>query len=158
MRVATARAVGRAPEEEAWARLQAWAAPRGLLRAPDQHPVFGFNLPGPDPEQLVHAYEFWIRVDDSLPLEGDIELKDFPGGLYATATCRRFRDPAGSVPTVWRTLWEHVQCGPYRWRPSHDLQHPRNPLAPEADQVLDLYLPIEPRPCVSLLTRSPSET
>jgi DNA gyrase inhibitor GyrI len=158
MRVAAVRSMGNAPEQDAWARLKAWAAPRGLLREPDRHPVFGFNHPGPDPEQSVHGYELWIQVDDVARPDSEVELKAFPGGLYATATCRRFHDPAGSVSTVWRTLWEQVQSGPYRWRPTHELERPHNPLAVTADQMLELYLPIEPRPCGSTLTPGPSET
>lgn len=158
MRVAAVRTQGTAPEPDAWACLRAWAAPRGLLRQPERHPVFGFSHPGPDPEQSVHGYELWIQIDDATHPDGKVELKTFPGGLYATATCRRFHDSTGPIPMAWRILWNQVQSGPYRWRPTHELERLHNPLAAPADQVLGLYLPVEPRPGDSTLTRATTET
>lgn len=145
MRVAAVRAVSATPERDAWEKLRAWASPRGLLHQPRLHPVFGFNNPPPVPGHAAYGYEFWIRVDPHARSLGEIELKDFPGGLYATCTCRLVGDAAGPLATVWRRLWDQVQVSPYRWRHTHELEHPHDPQAREEDMVLDLYLPVEPR-------------
>lgn len=144
MRVASVRAVSATPERDAWQKLRAWAEPRGLLHQPRFHPVFGFNNPAPVPGHAAYGYEFWIRVDAHTHTAGDVELKDFAGGLYAVTTCRLVDDPAGALGEVWRRLWEQVQAGPYRWRHTQELERPHNPLAAETDMVFDLYLPIEP--------------
>ncbi len=153
MRVACARAVGTNPERDAWEKLQAWAAPRGLLENPADHPVYGFNNPNPSPENPEYGYEFWIGVGPGVAGEGEIEVKDFAGGLYAVTTCRLLGDPAGSVPEIWRSLWNWAQSHErYRWRKTHELEQCRNPQAAEKDIELDLHLPIEER------AASPSRT
>jgi DNA gyrase inhibitor GyrI len=151
MRVASVRIVSAAPEREAWHKLRAWAGPKGLLDDLGARPVFGFNSPSPSPGQREYGYEFWLGLDRELPGEGEIQVKDFPGGLYAVVTCRLVGDPAGSVPELWRKLWEWVQTSRYKWRRTHELEKHHNPHAAEADMVLDLYLPIEERP------RTPAE-
>jgi Methyltransferase domain len=40
----------------------AQSMPRGLLKDPEQHPVFGFNNPNPSPDRKQYGYEFWMRV------------------------------------------------------------------------------------------------
>jgi DNA gyrase inhibitor GyrI len=158
MRIAAIRVQSPAPEQDAWDRLRSWAAPRGLLRESHRHPVFGFHHPGPNPEGPLHGYELWIQLDEVVQPDGAVELKTFPGGLYATAICRRCHDRAGSVSAVWRTLWEQVQSGPYRWRATHELERLHDPLIAAAEQVLHLYLPVEPRPDRSPLTEPLDET
>lgn len=65
------------------------------------------------------------------------------GGLYAVTRCKLCGDPEGSVPEVWKRLWDWVQASGYEWRRTHELEKPVDPLAPEEELVLDLYLPIE---------------
>jgi DNA gyrase inhibitor GyrI len=143
MRVAVARAHSETPERDAWETMRAWAEPRGLLRDVGEHPVFGFNNPNPSPGRKGYGYEFWVRVEPDLESEGDIEVKDFPGGLYAVTTCKLHGDPGGSVPDMWMKLWEWVQSSKYKWRGTHELEKLRDPQASERDMVLDLCLPIE---------------
>jgi DNA gyrase inhibitor GyrI len=143
MRVATARAVSEAPERDAWEKIRAYAEPRGLLDNLDHHPVFGFNNPNPSAGQKEYGYEFWIRVDPEIEPQSEIEIKDFPGGRYAVTTCRLVSDPDGSVPEIWKKLWEWVQSSSYSWRKTHELEKLNDPNAPEEEMVLDLYLPIE---------------
>ncbi len=146
MRVACARAVSASPERDAWEKLLTWAEPRGLLQDPARYPVFGFNNPNPSPGREEYGYEFWIGVKPGAEAEGGVEVRDFPGGLYAVTTCRLVGDPAGSVPAVWRSLWDWAQSHErYRWRNTHELEQCRNPQADEKDLELDLYLPIEER-------------
>ena len=113
MWVASAHIIGERPEREAWARLRAWAEPKGLLDSLEIHPVFGFNNPNPAPDTPQYGYEFWIRVDPGTepgtePAPG-VEVKEVPGGLYAVARCKLIDDPRGTVAQVWMALWEWVQ-------------------------------------------------
>ena len=142
MRVASVRAVGRAPEQEAWRQLQAWAGGAGLLDDPGAHPVFGFNNPPPSADSEVYGYEFWIAVDEDTTVPASLNVKAFPGGLYAVTDFPVAR--AAELPQRWRALWEWVRTGPYRWRrKGQELERFWNPLAPEGDQRLGLYLPID---------------
>ena len=141
MTVAYTCAFGESPEGQALKRLREWAEPKGLLDDLDEHPVFGFNNPSPTPGNNEYGYEFWIRVPSSEAAEGDIEVKDFPGGLYAVTRCQLAGEP--NVFEAWRLLWEWVQSSEYHWRETHELEKLMNPSAPEGEIELELYLPIE---------------
>jgi DNA gyrase inhibitor GyrI len=137
MRMARFHASGRGPEAEAWEKLRAWAEPRGLLKNTEAHPVFGFNNPGPSKAGEDYGYEFWIRIAPETPVEIGVETLDFPGGWYAVTTVRGHPNPE-----IWMRLFEWVRRGPHRYRQTHELEHPHNPLAPESEMVFDLYLPV----------------
>jgi DNA gyrase inhibitor GyrI len=149
LRVAAVRVVSETPERDAWEKLRAWAEPRGLLDDLDTHPIFGFNNPNPSPERGEYGYELWVRVHPEDETEGravpagEVELKDFPGGLYAVTTCRLQGDPRGSVPQIWRQLWDWVQASEYEWRGEHELERLHDPWASESEMMLDLFLPLE---------------
>jgi DNA gyrase inhibitor GyrI len=143
MRVASVHCFSETPEQDAWAKLSAWAESRCLLVDLDRHPIFGFNHPNPSPGGGKYGYELWIRIDQDSEPSGDVELKEFSGGLYAVTTCSLHDDPIGTVPEAWRRLWEWVQESEYEWRPTHELEKARNPRAPKHEFLLDLYLPIE---------------
>lgn len=145
MRVASVRAISETPERDGWAKMRAWAEPKGLLNNPEKHPVFGFNNPNPSPGRKEYGYEIWIRVDPDTEAEDDIEVKDFPGGLYAVTTCKVIGDPLGTVPEIWMKLWEWAQSGKYKRRETHELEKAQNPEASEEDVSLELHLPIEER-------------
>jgi DNA gyrase inhibitor GyrI len=145
LRVASFRAAGSTPEQYAWDKLQRWAGPQGLFRDLSAHPVFGFNNPAPVRGGREYGYEFWIGVGPEARSEGGGEVKDFAGGLYAVTTCKLVGDPHGSLPDVWRSLWEFSQSGHYRWRPTHELERPHNPQAGPDEMILDLLLPIAVR-------------
>jgi DNA gyrase inhibitor GyrI len=141
MRVASVRALSESPEREAWERLRTWAEPRGLLSDLEHHPVYGFNNPNPTPERKEYGYEFWIQIDQDTGGEGDVEVKDFEGGLYAVTRCELLGEP--NVLETWKMLWDWVQGSKYTWRKTHELERPADPRVPEEDLVLDLFLPIE---------------
>ena len=143
MCVASVCCFSETPEQDAWAKLSEWADSRGLLVDLDRHPIFGFNNPNPSPRGGKYGYELWIRVDRDTESEGEVEVKDFGGGLYAVTTCRLLDDPSGTMPEVWNKLWEWVEESEYDWRPTHELEKARTPRVPEAEFLLDLYLPIE---------------
>ena len=141
MRIASVRAFGESPEGKAWETLRGWAQPMGLLDDIDKHPVFGFNNPAPSGERKEYGYEFWIRITPEIEPEGEIEAKEFEGGLYAVTTCRGL----AAIGETWMKLWRWVQSGEcrYKWRQTHELEKAHDPRAPVEDLVLDLYLPIE---------------
>jgi DNA gyrase inhibitor GyrI len=138
MRVAAVRVESASPEVEAWERMRAWAEPFGLLDDLQNHPVFGFNNPGPSPGRREYGYEFWLRVAPETSIPADIEDKHFPGGRYAVARQTGFPDPL-----TWEALYSWVQTSPYKWRKTHELERPLKPLSPESEMVFELYLPIE---------------
>jgi hypothetical protein len=81
------RTVAENPEPAAWSMLQAWAEPQGMFDDVSSHPVYGFNNPGPSPDRSDYGYEFWIKVSDGVESSGDVQVRDFEGGLYAVTTC-----------------------------------------------------------------------
>jgi DNA gyrase inhibitor GyrI len=141
MRIASVRVISKSPENDAWQKLRTWAEPKGLFENVEEHPVFGFNNPPPSPSQKEYGYEFWICIGPDVEVEGEIELKDFPGGLYAVATCTNLAD----VGETWMRLWNWVNADKciYKWRKTHELEKPHDPVASQENLVLDLYLPIE---------------
>lgn len=144
MAVASVRVVSESPEVDAWSKLRAWAEPKGLLRDDENHPIFGFNNPNPQPESREYGYEFWIKVASDVKSEGEIEVKDYPGGLYAVTTCKLTEDPSGrNILETWKALLEWVKASKYKWRQVHELEKVHDPMASESDIILDLYLPIE---------------
>jgi predicted enzyme related to lactoylglutathione lyase/DNA gyrase inhibitor GyrI len=139
MRVARFHARDHHPEALAWTRLREWAEPQGLLKDPAAHPIFGFNNPGPSAPSDEYGYEVWIRIDVEMAVAGGVEALEFPGGWYAALTHAGLPNPE-----VWMQLLNWVRCSPHAHRHAHELEHPRNPLAPESERVFDLYLPINP--------------
>jgi AraC family transcriptional regulator len=137
MRVARVRVVSESPEHDSWEKLKLWANARGYLGNTDEHPVFGFNNPGPSPDRKDYGYEFWIRIPPNTEPEGEIEMTDFPGGRYAVTTHKGFPNPE-----VWMRLWKWVASSPYEWRKTNELEKPHDPLAPPEEMAFDLYLPI----------------
>ena len=143
MRVAAVRRISETPERDAWEQLRSWAESNGLLAHPERHPVFGFNNPPPSKGRKEYGYEMWMRVDPGVSGGERIEPKNFPGGLYAVTSCKLVGDPQGTVAEVWHKLLKWIRDNNYRWRKTHELERIHNPLAPEQEIILDLYLPIE---------------
>ncbi len=140
MRVVWVREVGPDPEQQAWSKLRAWAESRGLLGQPMEHPVFGFNNPAAAPGAGEYGYEMWIAAEAE-PGE-DVAIKEFPGGLYATTSCRLVG--GAGVAATWKALLRWVHMSQYTWRRStHELERIEDPTVGEEQLVLTLHLPIE---------------
>jgi DNA gyrase inhibitor GyrI len=141
MRVASAHGFGTNPEDQAWTQILSWARGEGLLDDRAAHGFFGFNNPDPSPGSPNYGYEQWITVEpDAEPAEG-IEVKTFPGGLYAVARCT-----LGRIGEVWKQLATWREDSPYKdachqWL-EEALSPPADPQFGPAESVLDLYLPI----------------
>ncbi|MBM3134558.1 MAG: GyrI-like domain-containing protein [Chloroflexi bacterium] len=143
LRVASVHGFGPSPEGEAWQKLVAWAKPKGYLDDPEHHRIFGFNNPDPAPGSPNYGYEFWMVVGPEVQPEAGVEIKDFPGGLYAVARCDVQGDPWRTIPAAWKKLvqWREnsqYQCASHQWLEEHLEEEGM----PEGDFNLDLYLPI----------------
>jgi DNA gyrase inhibitor GyrI len=140
MRVASAHAYSAGPEHDAWEKLIAWARPKGILGAPEMHPIFGFNNPDSSPGSPNYGYEFWIVVGPDVEPEGEIKIQEFPGGLYAVARCEVRGDPGEVIPDAWKQLGSWVEDSEYAWASHQWLE--RHTVQDEEAFSLDLYFPI----------------
>jgi DNA gyrase inhibitor GyrI len=139
LHVAWTNGFGPSPEGVAWERLLDWAKAKGLMSDGQAHRFFGYNNPDPSPASPNYGYDTWITVDRSVQPEGEIHIRDFPGGLYAVTRCQ-------GVDTIFPTWQKFV-----RWREEsryHSANHQwleehigNLEVSPE-EMVLDLYLPI----------------
>ncbi|MGY5879942.1 MAG: effector binding domain-containing protein [Candidatus Thorarchaeota archaeon] len=152
MRVAYVRVISKSPENDAWAKMAAWAEPLGLLANLENHPVYGFNNPNPSPGSKEYGYEFWIRIGPDIEPEGEIRVKEFKGGLFAVATSRLKEEMDAEnfkkegFLNSWRRLqlWL-AQSKDYKLAKNPGLERSRNPTAPLDEIVLDLHMPIRKR-------------
>jgi DNA gyrase inhibitor GyrI len=141
-RAASFHAYGSQPELEAMAMMETWAEAQGFSGHPAPR-VFGFNNPNPSPGSPNYGYEIWITVEPHVQPYGEVEVVDFPGGLYAVLRWDGRGDPNEAIPAAWKELvvWREkspYQSASHQWLEEH--------LKPEAGGqvkfMLDLYLPI----------------
>lgn len=118
-RVASAWGFGAGPEDVAWAKLESWAKPLGLLDAPGAR-VFGFNNPNPSAGSPNYGYEFMVTVGPEVEPGPEIRIGELKGGKYAVMPARVETDPGTDIPAAWRRLdkWvaEHgYRMGHHQW-------------------------------------------
>ncbi len=141
MRVASVLGYGTQPEDQAWKKLTAWAQPKGLMDA--AHRIFGFNNPSPSPGSPNYGYEFMIVIGPDVEADGEVEIKTFPGGLYAVARCEVTADPSDQIPAAWQALVLWREQSQYKGASHQWLEeHIETSNLPEGQFTLDLYLPI----------------
>jgi DNA gyrase inhibitor GyrI len=139
MQVASVHAFGPSPEGDAWAKLAAWAEPRGLFGALDQHRIFGFNNPSPAPGSPNYGYEFWIEVAADMPAEGEVTFKAFDGGRYAVTRCKGVEN----IAPTWRRFMGWLETSPYRLGKHQWLEQHLGAADTALDELeMDLYMPI----------------
>ena len=142
--VASFPAYGPEPEDEAWARLVAWARPLGLLDDPDKHRIFGFDTAGPSPASQNRGYEFWIEVEPGFQPQGDVPLRAFSGGKFAVHRIQKVGNPWETILPAWKALVLWHEDSPYKMGKAQCLeQHIGYADAPLAECPMDLYLSIE---------------
>ena len=148
LHVASFHGFGREPENQAWEKLTAWAQPKGYLEDLQNHRVFGFNNPNPSPGSPNYGYELWMVVGGDEKAEGDMEIKDFTGGLYAVGRCDEIGDPGRDIPDAWQKLvhWREASSyrhGSHQWLEEHLPAKKKSTVNTAGlDWMLDLYLPI----------------
>lgn len=147
LRVASALGFGESPEPVAWTKLLTWAESKGLFNDLDSLRFFGFNNPNPSPGSPNYGYEQWVTVDPDVTAEGDVEIKEFSGGLYAVTRCKSVH----WIMSTWKSLgaWlkeSSYKMGQHQWleecltKPSSVKVLEEIPLE---DLEFDLYCPIE---------------
>ncbi len=141
-RVAAALGFGREPEVQSWDKLLTFAQKQGLWQQPG-HRFFGFNNPSPSVGSPNYGYEQWMTVDNSVQAEGDVQVKDFPGGLYAVTRCQGVPNPQ-----IWQKLVAAVEEAGYEMTGALCLEECLTPeilsqAQPDFNQLaFDLYEPI----------------
>lgn len=148
MRVARFQAISKSPESDAWNKLRSWAEPRGLLDDVKRNPVFGFNNPNPSPGKREYGYEFWIKIGKDVESEGDIETKEFEGGLYAVTTTPLKADPIVSEEGIefigaWKRLGDWIKASKYDFGDQQCFERAHETGVSEDDLILDLYWSIK---------------
>jgi DNA gyrase inhibitor GyrI len=146
IRVAAALGYGASPEVEAWGKLVSWAESQGLLSEIQSHRFFGFNNPNPSPGSPNYGYEQWMTIDASTQPGGEVEIKEFSGGLYAVTRCQG----TDNLPAAWQALvaWQEDSrfklashwCLEECLTPQHFLPLDREPAFGQVE--FDLYLQV----------------
>ncbi len=146
MRVVSTHGFGAGPEGIAWEKLRAFMDAQGMLGEIGRHRYFGFNNPSPSPASPNYGYEQWITVGEGVRVEGDAQVKEFGGGLYAVARC-----DLTNIESQWKRLvaWREespYKMGRHQWleesvTPERTLNMSEGEFNP-AEHILDLYLPI----------------
>jgi DNA gyrase inhibitor GyrI len=143
IRVVSFHGFGREPEHAAWQKLVAWAEPKGYLADKEAHRIFGFNNPNPSPGSPNYGYEFWITVGSEVESNGEVTVKEFPGGLYAVARCEVNNAPGETIPATWKNLVTWREASPYKMGNHQWLEkHIRLGDILKGEFDLDLYMPI----------------
>ncbi len=149
MRVASVQAISKTPEHDAWEKMRAWAEPKGLLEDIEKHPVYGFNNPNPSPGKGEYGYEFWIRVGPETKPDGETEIKEFEGGLYAVTTCNLKEEIKSeffqkeNYLESWKKIVDWVKSSKYKFGKHQCLEKAHDPGASEEELILDIYCSIE---------------
>lgn len=113
---------------------------KGLLDLPGYR-LFGFDNPPPSAGSPNRGYEFWITVSPDVQPDGEIRIKDFPGGRYAVLHVN-VGDPWQDIPPAWEKLVKWAEESSYHTASHQCLEEHFAPSDNEKDFELDLYLPI----------------
>jgi DNA gyrase inhibitor GyrI len=142
LRVASFYGFGPNPEEIAWGKLEEWAKPLGYLDDRDNHPIYGFNNPNPSDGSPNYGYEFWIEIGTEGKPSGDMQIKDFQGGLYAVTRCPVPKDDFEVIGATWHQLATWLEDSSYNFGEHQWLEKHLTADAPELVFILDLMIPI----------------
>ncbi len=142
LRVATAYGFGEGPERIAWDKMIAWLKAKGLWQDGRPRRFFGFDQPSPTLGSPNYGYEVWVTVGPEVQSEGEITVRDVPGGQYAVAHCA-VQNPWEDIPTTWKQLVAWAETSPYRAGRGQCLEETFFEGDPDFQHFsLDLYLPV----------------
>jgi len=137
-RVASFRAVGKHPENEALNAISSWAKENGF-ESSGKNRIFGFDNPGPVSGKDTYGYEVWLTVGSDATESEGITVRDFSGGLYAV-----MRTGLAEIGDSWKHLVRWCKSGKYGEDDRQCLEEHISPLGTPPDSFeLDLYLPVE---------------
>ncbi len=144
MRVASTYGFGEHPEPIAWENMAKLIARTHLMEDGQEHLFFGFNNPNPAPGSPNYGYEQWITVGPDFQPDGETQVKEFQGGLYAVT-----RAQLVSIGQTWEQLFYWREKSPYRFGNHQWLEacvtYPldaQGNMVPEEKMIMDLYMPI----------------
>jgi DNA gyrase inhibitor GyrI len=137
MRVASFYGFSESPETVAHDAAEKWLKDHGLYKK-GTYRNFGFNNPSPSAGSPKYGYEVWIVPNGELPEDGDTEIKEFAGGLYAVGLCKGLETIGEDWQKLvaWRDTSEY-HCGKHQW-----LEEVLNPPLDIEELRFHLYLPI----------------
>ena len=159
MRAACYRVIWRAPEDDCWAHIKAWAEKNGVFES--NYRIFGFNNPNPgEMKKLLdkngqayfvadnnpeYGYEFFITVnEDVLPETGrGVEIKTVKGGRFAVMSigvgCELH-----DIEKGWGKFNRLLKDGGYQTTGRWFEEHLEFAAVPDPDHFrMDLYVEIE---------------
>lgn len=148
MRAAYVHSSSNSPEEDAEKRIIEWAKSKGLMEKTMGARLFGRNTyPTDKPEP--HGYELYLTVDSHIEIEGDVEMREIPEGLYAVL---RFTN-LNKIKEAWQKLWkwfEDSEHKPVDWKKSEhgwvdgfEEQVNWQEEKPQTEWILDLWVQIK---------------
>ncbi len=138
MHIAAAIGFGHEPEGIAWDKILAFVSANNLTDKKNTR-YFGFNNPNPSAGSPNYGYEQWVTVPQGTVGTDDVEIKDFSGGLYAVLRCQGI----DNIGHSWQQLVSWAENSQYHQGHHQWLEEVLTPPpTPEADFVLDLYMPI----------------
>lgn len=143
MRVASSLGLGKAPEDQAWRQMHAFAVSAGIRLGQNGDPMYGFNNPEPTPGSEDYGYELWLPVDADIEAKPPIQIKQVPGGKYAVTRVTGL----SNIGRIWQEFDAWFADSPYSCPPSSAqyLEALQNPLETDPEKfVFDLLLPIAP--------------
>lgn len=137
-RVASARAFGPSPESIAWQKLLTWARANGMPTEQGKTRFFGFNNPNPSAGSPNYGYEQWMTVANNVTGSGEVQVKQFPGGLYCVTRCT-----LANISEAWQALVAWAEQSKYKEGNGVCLEECLSTVPAEFPvAVFDLYLPI----------------
>ena len=148
MRVVSFHAVSNNPEVDGWTKMNKWSKSKELLKDLENHPLYGFNNPDPSPDKKEYGYEYWIKVGSDFESD-EVEVKDFPGGLFAVTKCNPNEDmkneffKENGFLITWKKLREWVENSKYSYTKRPCFEHHLDPLINPNEWLFDLYFPIK---------------
>lgn len=138
-RVASARGFGASPEPIAWRKLLEWARANGIPAEQGKTRFFGFNNPNPSAGSPNYGYEQWMTVAHDVNGNGEVQVKDFAGGLYCVTGCT-----LANIGEAWQSLVTWAERSKYGEGSGECLEECLDAVpAKFPDAVFDLYLPIK---------------
>jgi DNA gyrase inhibitor GyrI len=145
MRVAYTHTISKTPEEECWNKLTSWAKPKGFFDNPGKYTTFGYNNPPPSdpssPQNAEYGYELLLTIGPEDTPEGDVKVKEIPGGLYAVARVKG----VWNIFQTWVYLNEWLETTKYELDEENEpgLEECLTPFVDVNEMLFDLYLPIK---------------
>ncbi|MBZ0295303.1 MAG: GyrI-like domain-containing protein [Anaerolineae bacterium] len=135
LRVAVMTVTSASPEDEATNALLDWARPQGLLDGPFR--FFGYDNCQPHPN---HTYTTWLSVGKDTKPSAKVEIKDFPGGLFAVTEIQGVEQ----ISPAWHQMAHWLENSEYHYGDQPGLEEPLDLLAdrPLSEQRFKLYLSI----------------